>query len=386
MNRNHLHIALLFCCIVLISSCKRDLTPIGPAYKVPTSNFTLTADLKADLSTVNFSVDPIEKQFFTASFSEEVSWILTLTGLNSGAEKKFRGLSNKLDVSNTEWTGKHDVLYFFRTEDVVASLSFVGSDLLFTDTFHIEYPRKWDVLGKVVTVLDFETAPGSTKFLYTFFDGTPHRYPTYKSTDSLGSDMISGANNRIQSVIRDIDGGIITSERKGSIEGDKLYRMAGHDGVYSGDGASANFIGGAGMPKAPFYALDSNPENVYFNIYVYGTGDKNSKLVVNFAEDDDDDDLIATSGLMADNYVPLEDEYEFGIQVDWVGWKLVSGKYSGFPLTTDGAKARNGNKKREPHHIGKIGVVLLATTKGEKSCVNFDFATFTMGKPFNPQD
>ena len=96
--------------------------------------------------------------------------------------------------------------------------------------------------------------------------------------------------------------------------------------------------------------------------------------------------MIATSGLRADNYVPLEDEYEFGIQVDWVGWKLVSGKYSGFPLTTDGAKARNGNKKREPHHIGKIGVVLLATTTGQKACVNFDFATFTMGKPFNPQD
>ncbi len=384
MIKNYYTLIVLLCSIVFITGCKREVAPIGPAYKMPTSGFELITPLIPVNPAVNFSIN--ESESFTADFSEEVSWTLKLTGLNSGAAKTFNGLSKKLDVTNTLWDGKHDGLYFFRTEKVVAALTFLGSKLLFTDTFNIVYPRKWDVPGKIVTALNFESAPGSTKFDYQFYDGTPHKFSTYKTTDPTPSDMINATNNRIEGALRDLNGDTIKTEILGSVEGDKLYRMAGQDGLYTGDGYSDYFIGGGGMAKVPFYALDSNPGNVYFNIYVYGTGDANSKLVVNFDEDDDDKNSTVDQGGIAENYAVLEDEYEFGIQVDWVGWKLVSGKYSDLKLSADGAKAKNGNKKREPHKIGKLGFVLLSSAKGGKASVRFDFATFTMGKPFNPQD
>ncbi|MCX6180603.1 MAG: hypothetical protein NT150_01570 [Bacteroidetes bacterium] len=384
MIKKYFNINLILCSVVFLAACKRDNTPIGPAYKVPSANFEVLTPFMASADEVNFSVK--ETEYFTATFSEEVSWSLKLSGANSGAEKVISGYSKSLDVANTLWDGKHSGLYFFRSEQVIATLTFLGSKLMYTDTFNIVYPRKWDIPGKVITALNFESAPGSTKFAFQFYDGTSHKFPDYKSTDPTPSDMIDATNNRIEGVIRDINGDTIKSERVGSIEGDKLYRFAGTDGLFQGDGYSDYFIGGGGLAKSPFYALDSNAENVYFNIYVYGTGDKNSKLVINFAEDDDDANKTADQGNMAQNYVLLEDEYEFGIQVDWVGWKLVSGKYSNFPLTTAGASAPLGNKKREPHHIGKIGMVLLSSNKGNKASVVFDFATFTMGKPFNPLD
>jgi hypothetical protein len=382
---------LILICIVALAACKRVNDPIGPEYKIPSSSFEILAPFAAINPSINFSLNEIEN--FTAAFSEKVTWKITLKGLSSGAVKVYNGFSKNLDATNTEWTGKHDGLHFFRTkEKVVASLTFLGSDLLYTDTIYIVYARNWDVPGQVITALTFEKGALSTE--YTFFDGPFTPFPTYKATfankGGVNSDMLLNSNNEIEKVLRDIDGDTIAEEIPGSIEGDKLYRMGGQDGIYTGSGYSDYFIGGAGLPSAPkghLYDLDSNANNVYFNIYVYGTGDPNSKLVINFDEDDNLNDT-ADAGGQVDNYVIFEDEYSWGIQVDWKGWKLVSTKYSDLQLSADGvkAKSKHGNGIQEPHLISKIGFVLLSTAKGGKASVRFDFATFTMGKPFNPNE
>jgi len=398
-----LKMTLLFFCLVFIASCKRNNDPIGPAYKAASSDFKLLTALQATNPAVNFSIG--ETESFTAEFSQEVTWTLNLKGLRSGATKMFTGLSDKLDVSNNVWTGKHDGLYFFRSsEQVVATLTLLGSKLFFTDTINIVYSRSWDIPGEIVTAFTFEKlalsssgganskirSQGGWSTGYTFFDGPFTDYPTYKATFPTGSDMITAKNNEIESILRDINGDTITTEIAGSVEGDRFYRMAGQDGIYTSTGYSDYFIGGCGLPSAAvghLYDIDSNASNVYFNIYVYGTGDPNSKLVVNFDEDDNRNG-VPDSGVPSDNYAVYEDEYAWAIQVDWVGWKLVSTKYSDLPLSADGVNARKkmGNGILQPQLISKIGLVLLSSAKGGKASVIFDFATFTMGKPFNPND
>jgi hypothetical protein len=196
--------------------------------------------------------------------------------------------------------------------------------------------------------------------------------------------MESASNNRIETIIRDMYGDTIKSERKGSVEGNSFYRFAGQDGIYTGTGYSDYFIGGAGFAK-PYFGLDQDPANVFFNLYIYGTGDPNCKLVTNFNEDDNGN-KIADTGNMSENYVLYEDEYAWEVPVNWKGWRLVSVKYSDLKLSADGMKAVRGNKKQEPHRIAKINFVLISMAKGGRTSVIFDFATFTMGKPFQPNE
>ncbi len=382
---------LVLLCIVALASCKRVNDPIGPEYKIPSSSFELfnNSYFKATILEPNFSIDPSDQETFEAEFSEEVTWKITLKGLKSGAVKTYNGFSKKLDASNNIWTGKHEGLYFFRTgEKVVASLTFLGSDLLYTDTINIKYARNWNIPGKIVTLVTLEKGTYSPE--YQFYDGPVDKSNNdYKQTfpfqGSVYSDMQTAKNNQIESVLRDINGDTITTEIAGSIEGDKLYRMAGQDGIYGGEDNSDYFIGGTGLAKGVYAGMSSDPSDVYFNIYVYGTGDLNSKLVVNFGEDDNLNGTFE-EGKKAENYAIKEDEFTFGIPVTWIGWKLVSVKYSDLTLSGDGAKAVNGNKKLEPHKVKKVGFVLLSLAKGGKASVRFDFATFTMGKPFNPNE
>lgn len=385
MNKNIYQLLAILFCIGVVTSCKRAKDPIGPEYKIPSANFKFLSDFTATIPAVNFSIN--ETESFTAEFSEEVTWKITLKGLSSGASKTFNGFSMKLDATNNAWTGKHEGLYFFRSgEKVEATLSFLGSDIAQKDTIDIVWARIWDIPGKIATVVNFEKTAYS--FEYQFFDGPSQYFPTYKTTfankSGVLSDMSVVTNNQIEGVLRGIDGDTIDGEIMGSIEGDKLYRMAGQDGIYTGTGYSDYFIGGGGLAKGP-YGLDSVPSNVYFNIYVYGTGDLNSKLVVNFGEDDNSNGTFA-EGNQSENYAVKEDEFTTGIQVNWTGWKLVSVKYSDLTASADGIKAVNANHKLEPHKVKKVGFVLLSSTKGQKASVRFDFATFTMGKPFNPNE
>lgn len=378
-------IAILVC-FAFIASCKRVNDPIGPEYKIPSSSFELLTDFAAINASVNFSID--ETESFTATFSEEVTWNITIKGMSSGAVKSYDGFSKVLDASNNLWTGKHDGLYFFRSgEKAVATLTFLGSKLSFTDTIDIVYAKIWDIPGKVVTVVNFEKAAYSPD--YQFYDGPADYFPTYKVTNpSKGgvlSDMSTANNNRIEGVLRDTDGDTITTEIAGSVEGNKLYRMAGQDGIYTGAGYSDYFIGGTGLAKGPYAGVDSVSSNVYFNIYVYGLGDANTKFVMNFGEDDNKNGTF-DEGNQTENYVAKEDEYTYGIPLSWTGWQLVSVKYSDLTLSAAGAVAVNGNKKLEPHKLKKMGFVLLSLAKGGKASVRFDFGTITMGKPFNPNE
>ncbi len=368
----------------LLLSCERNTEAIGPEYKIPSADFKMLNAFSAAQNNIDFSIS--SEQIFTASFSENVSWFVNLKGSKSGAKKSISGFSKELNMANCKWNGNHDDLYFFRSgETVVATLTFLGSTLSFTDTFNLVTARSWNIPGKIIPVLNFES--GASTFDYQFYDGPSDKYPTYKVTYSVKngvqSDMFSGLNNSIQSVLKNVSGDTIQGFPRGSIEGEKLYRFAGKDGVYNGDGYSDYFIGGAGMGKVGYYALSSDPDQVYFNIYVFGTGDPNSKLVINFNEDDDGNGN-ADAGNQSENYILYEDEYAYGIQVSWEGWKLISVKYDDLELSADGAKAKYGNKKKEPHKIAKMGFVLLSTKKGDQANVNFDFPVFTIAQIFNP--
>jgi hypothetical protein len=376
---------IFFYLICLLASCRRPDDPIGPEYKVPGKDFKLFDDkFKGSLPSVDFLAG--QKESFEAAFSQKVTWKLTLTGSSSGAVKTFSGFSDKIDSTNNLWDGKHEALYFFRSkEDVIAELSFLGSQLVFRDTIHILNERKWDVPNKIAVALNFD----KSKFDYAFYDGPTDFLPAYKVTyavkGTVKSDMESTSNNRIENVLRDKNGDTIPGERPGSVEGNFFYRMAGQDRIYTGPGNSDYYIGGAGLAKPAYFGLDQDPSNVFFNIYIYGTGDPDAKLVINFDEDDDGKNGAEAGGL-SENYILYEDEYAWEVPVSWKGWKLVSVRYSELKLSGDGMKSTRGNKKPEPNRIAKMGFVLLTLSRGGRTSIIFDFPNFTMGKPFNPNE
>ena len=379
----------------LVFGCKRRTDPIGPEYIVAQPDFRLLGDGQFTSSAIGKKLDLTKvKGTFYAQFSQNVSWIVTLNGLTSGSYKTFSGVNDKIDATTFQWNGGHEGIYFFRkAEKVVATLSILGLDTRYTDTITLTQERNYAVKGKVSIVFNFE----QSNLAYQFYDGPTTYELTYKSTfpfkgDSL-SDMMKLTNNKKDIYIRNIDGDTIKEER--SVEGTFVYRFAGKDGTYLGTTETDYFVGGGGAPLVPAtLALDPDPKNVYFNIFIYGTGDQNSSLVVNFGEDDGI--LNTTTGKVvynnssdaegrAKNYVLLEDEYTWQTKVDWKGWRMVSVNYSQLSLSADGSKALRGNKILEPNRIAKIGLVLIAGLNTKASVV-FDYAVFTMGVPFNPND
>lgn len=388
------NLIIIFTIALAIASCKRPTQPIGPEYFSASSDFHLVGDgtFKSTATTKALDLTKV-KGGFSAEFSEKVSWTVTLTGLTSGAVKTFTGVSDKIDPATIAWNGGHEGIYFFRRlEKVVASLTVLGLDASFKDTVTLTQERNYLVKGKVVPILNFE----SLNFQYNFFDGPTDYGRDYTTTypvrnDSL-SDMMKASNNAKSTFIKGLNGDTILGER--TVEGRNSYYMAGTDGTYRGSTQSDYFLGGAGTALSPTtMALDKDPKNVYFNIFIFGTGDKNSKLGVNFDEDDGKVDAtgkvvydnVANQQGLAKNYVLDEDEYTCTFEVDWVGWRMVSINYSQLVLSGAGATALRGNKILEPHRVAKIGINLLSNYH-TKASVMFDYAVFTVGAPFNPND
>lgn len=337
--------------------CNRTKEFIGPEYVVADENFKADSFALSSADLHDFVNSP--PLTFSAGFSQRISWNLTFRGLSSGATYSLSGVDRAIALNQYTWDGTHQNLQFFlKGEKVVAELSFLGTSLKMYDTITVQNAKKFD--GILLT--DFETS----SMAYTFADGSP----------ITASDQLRSANNVKDTIVRNFDGSSFLDDGHlvRSIQGKYLYRMAGKDRTFTGPGASDYYICGAGIQKDFATLLDSNAANVYFNIYVYGTGDPNAKLTINFNEDDDGDNNA--DEIITEDVVALE------IPVSWKGWRLMSYRYNSIPFSTVPGQGNNGNKKYEPTKVKKLGFVLITLTPGEQTQVHFDYPVFTLNKPF----
>jgi hypothetical protein len=321
----------------LFFSCRKDEVKKidGPSLQDVNGPFSVITGLEASRDSIDFAAN--ETVYFTAQLSKTVDWQLKITGLNSGAQKIFTGTSSTVDASQSLWEGSTTNFPVFRAELCKIELSFNGLSDTLVDSVKILQPK----VNSGFLISDFETGfnSGWTSFIQ------------------------SGANMDFQ----------IKTDNFAP-EGNSYYNMAG---TVDWDWLIGLVNFNATAYGSPTFPLNSNPNAVYYNVMVYGEqGLTNSLVLFQFAEDENSDGSFTAAS---------EDMYSLEVNVDWVGWKLVSIKYSDIPCLVNGAPAApNGNGLHNSDRIKQINMLHLANPTSGFAKSKLDYIMFTENAPLKP--
>jgi hypothetical protein len=327
----------LFSLLLLQTACRKDKPKFeGPSIQEIYSNFVLLQAFKADRDSVNFTTG--EQVQFSATFNKVVEWTIHIQGQTSRGLKRISGTSKQIDASNGRWDGSVSEFPMFGNENCSVSLTI--KDV--ADTFRLTEK----IVGiKPLTgfmVADFESGlkPGWVRFAQT---GANMDFQV--KTDTLAP------------------------------QGGKYFNMAG----------TVNWdwlIGLIDYPAtaygtAPTFPLSTNPDAVYFNCLIYGVSNTNPSLVLfQFKEDENGDGVINAN---------TDDQYDYQVTVDWVGWKLVSVKYKDVLTLVNGVPSiPKGNGVHNPDKIGKISMLHLANPNDGFASSKIDLLMFTENGPLKP--
>ncbi|MDA7803598.1 hypothetical protein N8987_03380 [Crocinitomix sp.] len=327
---------LIFVGLVLMSCRKEEVGKYeGPSLEEMNTPFAVVTDLAVSQATVDFSAG--EKVTFSAELSKTSAWQLRIIGETSGAEKIVTGTSKIIDATSLEWKGSTTNLPIFKAEMCQVELTFDGQEDTLIGAVEITEPKV--NLGFVVA--DFESGfnPGWSSFIQS------------------GLDM----DFQVKS-----DGD--------APEGDRYYNMAGivdWDYLIGMVNFNADAYGGTHFP------LNTNPNNVYFNVMVYGEpGLQNSIILFRFEEDENGDGSFNGAN---------EDLYSIQVLVNWEGWQLLSFKYSDMVNLVDGVPAvANGNNTHNPDKLLTIDMLHLANPATGLAKSKLDYIIFTENGPLIP--
>ena len=283
-----------------------------------------------------------EEVFFSAEFSKIVDWTIKITGISSQSEKIISGKSNSINKNNSLWAGDVTSLPFFSSEDCSVLLSFKNHDDSIFDILNISSQKIYGN-GKEVLISDFE-------------NGFNPNFTNFFQTTCLKKIEIGNAG-----------------------EGTKFLRQ---EGTCDWDW----LIGYVDYPKANWYqqeVLSANPDNVYFNIMIYGdstlspTNEANSLFKIEFYEDENQDNFYDPNS---------EDRLDLEFNIDWNGWKMISVRYSDLVLATDpNGGGVNGNAIREPNKVFKVRTLLLANPVSGFAKADVDYIIWSEDSPILEQ-
>lgn len=357
-------------------SCTKNETN-GPEIKTATSSFEVTEAFASSATNLHVDLAAIPK--FSAKFSEEVSWTITLKGARSGAVWEKKGLSDEIVQDNNVWFGQSTSINNFLFEEMVGvQLDILGIDSSYTI----------DSL-QVVSMEEFSDSPiemrnGVKHILVDDFDAA-----YYQEVNSMAEGLAPDQN--------DINVSFGVSENI-VLSGSQSYYMRGqdiNDNSWSGGINSANLLEFYRGQDSTALPVDSGikPENLYFNIFIYGTGKPNTSVQMKVYElDDKPGSASADVKTVMDVYnfakesssnaynQAQNDGYIFDIEVTWTGWKLVSVPYSDFRVSNDPNTGGNGDRTKESFRIVGFGISLLSfPTSGQLTEAYIDRVTMTVG-------
>jgi hypothetical protein len=329
---------LLLSAIILLGACrKKSSTYDGPNITDIYSSFKVISPFKADRDSVNFTTG--EKVVFNASFNKIVDWKITITGATSKGVKIISGTSKNIDATNATWNGSITTLPMFAKEDCSVKLNI--KDV--TDSFAISEKIVGTKKLNGLIVADFENGLNTkwTKFIQ------------------------SGASMDFQ-----------VKADGTAPEGNKYLNMAG---IVNWDYLIGliDFPGNAYSASNTF-ALNTNPDAVYFNCMIYGDASVSNPSIVlfQFKEDENADGNFVSAS---------EDEYDLEVKVDWDGWKLVSIKYSDITSLVNGQPAvAKGNGLHNADKLGKISMLHLANPSNGFASSKLDLVMFTENSALQP--
>jgi hypothetical protein len=343
--------------ITLLSCKRKEVDFLGPGYISAPEGFGVTSftATTATPSSVDFTSD---KVIFDATFTHTVTWTLTITGQKSGAVKIYRGVSNGLNI---EWKGDQGEITFFRTgEPVSATLSFFGSNLNPTNTIVITKAPDYTTCGQFPMYGDFENR---SKVEPSY--GPPIKYSDYYASFNF-PDPIPNVQQGVDSMAIDYKGNKVPA-----VQGEKYYFI-------KGKGNQSNFVSGIQYFGPRSITLPNTPDDVWVNIYIYGTGDANGEVQLEYQESDINRGLPGYQGDTDDAFVAY-------ISLNHKGWKLFSFRYSELTPSKNLNFGGSGNHIPEPHRLVSFNVILIKKSLPESPVeVYFDYPIITVGGPFKP--
>ncbi|HSZ71236.1 MAG TPA: hypothetical protein VK750_01085, partial [Cytophagaceae bacterium] len=132
----------------------------------------------------------------------------------------------------------------------------------------------------------------------------------------------------------------------------------------------------------------NDPSQLYFNAYVYGYGRASNSFFFQVWEND----AATISGgigvfptpIAAPNFA-TNDMWMSVVEVDWVGWKLVSVPYSSFKPASNPLSGGGGNRIKEPLKISGMAIEVDSYPANQQTVeLAFDMITVTHNAPFQP--
>jgi hypothetical protein len=379
---NIVKITTLAFLVISFASCKRDYADSpnkAPVNIAATPNFTCSA-LTSDMPSIDFSLVAGVPISFAATFNETVTWKIELIGQTSTAKKTISGTSSSINAMNSAWYGNHDGLFYFESgENVTANLIVSGREQVCASTsFAILGVR--DAITDTPTFMlvdkyaDMENIGAVYPYQFSIFPPPPTSpfLPNYKLQDSI-----------IQAP-----------------QGQRYLRLEG-----SSTAANGIFVGGVQCrinPAANQYFLPTtwtDPTKIYLNVFVRGM-DKLPEndfpfATLSFECHEDDNMNMSTAancqtyndslGANPDNFCPSgEDAWVYQVQVQHIGWKLFSCRYSDLLPSADIANGGSGNRKLEPQKLARVQLGLLSNPQFHRVSVDVDYVCFTYGAPLDP--
>jgi hypothetical protein len=319
--------------LMMVSACDHDTDTFdGPSLIDRFGPFVLIDSLKASSSSADFGAG--QTVYFTAKFNKRINWVVEITGQQSGAVKRITGFSSELGPDDATWDGTTTDLPLFRVEPCVAKLLI---------------PEEDSVINNLnLNILSSRVYEGS---LFANFEAnSPNivvRNFEFEFTPASGvSDLFPAG------------------------EGQKSLLLQGTDGVVD------NYFVGlveilAPITGAQFIPMPGNaPEDVYFNAFIYGTGDPYTIAIYDFYSDADGNGQYNAN---------IDRQFTTGnIPVTWTGWRLYSLKMSELGIT-----------EAQMAQLVGMRVVLISDNNSQPTPrvqVSFatDFLTFTKNQPIKP--
>lgn len=368
-----------FSLLLAMAACKEreaPLTPLGADIKTASGSFAITSafetrvyetDVVPVANAVRFTEDSL---YFLATFSEEVSWVIEITGVSSGAKKYIRGTSSSITKENSLWTGSHDELNFFRkNENATATLSFYGTDESESITINIVQSRPYGSLPGHFLMISTEDANGFDQLpSYPSWFGFDENGNTIQKVDEFGPQGFQGSAMRINGTNPNESDIFLNGARSGAL-GTATWNASQAYIVRNTDVQSGEYVGDPAK---------TDPDQVWVNVYVYIPEVSPSlHMEIQLKEADDD----GKDG----KYSDFEDDaWVHRVAYDRVGWKLVSFKYSDTWASAARDFGGNGNKVREPHRCMGFQFNIYSQVNGKGTWVAIDYPIFTLGGPFDP--
>jgi hypothetical protein len=337
--------------IAVIFACTRQKPDyIGPAYVSVPDGFTVNS---FSPSVTSISFNPTASMTFDATFSSSVSWTLTLKGVTSGAVHTVQGISS--GFTGLQWFGNHDDAIFFKTgEKVMATLSFFATSLTSQITTPISIIQAPDYTG-CGTFAQYGSFEDSTKIHHTF---NWHAF-----NDPIA---IPNVKQGVESDTIDFNGDTVRAA-----EGKMYYYI-------KGKGNQPVFVSGLQYNGPLTPVLSSNADDVWVNMLIYGTGDENAGVELEYQEDDPGRGAPGYQGTTDDAFVAR-------ITLSHKGWKMFSFRYSDLTPSLNADFGGSGNHVHEPNRLVSFDLVLVKKTDGNKAIeVFFDYPIITVGGPFKP--